>query len=239
MTLRKIAFLKKWGIGLVPILILALACSAAGSAAVSTANSATSPVVGPAAPSQDLPEEPFARGKALLLQGKPAEAKASFEQAMAQDTKSLDILYYRGVSRLQLGDSGGALADFRATLDRKPDYALGRAGLAQVWIKQANYAEAEKEIAAALAADDRCAEAYFQRGVVQGYLKDTNAAIAAFTKSLEIDALHAYAHYYLGLAYNQVRRKDLTIVHLEKFLTLAPLAPEAPQVRNLLNMLKR
>jgi len=222
MNLRKMAFSKKFGAGFLSGFLAAVIAAAAV-----------------AAVAQDLPTDPFARGKALLLQGKPAEAKASFDQALAQDTKSLDILYYRGVSRLQLGDAGGALADFNATLARKPDYALGRVGLAQVRIKEANYVEADKEIAAALAVDAACAEAYFQRGVVQGYLKNTDAAIAAFTKSLEIDALHAYAHYYLGLAYNQVRRKDLTIVHLEKFLTLAPLAPEAAQVRNLLGMLKR
>jgi lipoprotein NlpI len=70
-------------------------------------------------------------------------------------------------------------------------------------------------------------------------LKNTDAAVAAFEKGLEFDSLHAYAHYNLGLAYNQKKRKDLTIVHLEKFLMLAPLAPEAPQVRNFLNLLKR
>jgi tetratricopeptide (TPR) repeat protein len=222
MKLRKIAFPGRFGTGFFAGFLAALTLAAAFAAAA-----------------QDLPADPFARGKALLLQGKPAEAKASFDQALAQDTKSLDILYYRGVARLQLGDAGGALADFNATLARKAAYALGRVGLAQVRIKEANYAEAEKEIAAALAVDANCAEAYFQRGVVQGYLKNTDTAIAAFTKSLELDPLHAYAHYYLGLAYNQVRRKDLTIVHFEKFLTLAPLAPEAAQVRNLLNMLKR
>jgi tetratricopeptide (TPR) repeat protein len=188
--------------------------------------------------SQDLPQDPFARGKVLLLRGKPGDAKASFETALGQDPKNLDFLYYRGVSWLQLGNSDAALADFRATLANKPDYALGHAGLAQVWIKKTNYADAEKEITAALTSDPNCAEAYYQRGVAQGYLKNTDAAIAAFEKCLELDPLHAYAHYNLGLAYNQKRRKDLTIVHLEKFLALAPLAPEAPQVRNLLNLLK-
>jgi len=222
MTLRKIAFLEKSGMGFVFVLFLLLAVSGTGLFAL-----------------QDLPQEPFARGKALLLRGKPGDAKASFEAALAQTPKILDILYFRGVSWLQLGNNDAALADFRATLSMKPGYALGHAGLAQVWIKKANYPEAEKEIAAALAIDAKCTEAYYQRGVVQGYLKNTDAAVAAFEKGLEFDSLHAYAHYNLGLAYNQKKRKDLTIVHLEKFLMLAPLAPEAPQVRNFLNLLKR
>lgn len=222
MALPRIALLKRPSFGIAAVLLVSLAVAAAGSPAL-----------------QDLPQEPFARGKALLLRGKPGDAKASFETALAQTPKILDILYFRGVSWLQLGNTDAALADFRATLSMKPDYALGHAGLAQVWIKKVNYPEAEKEIAAALVIDPNCTEAYYQRGVVQGYLKNTDAAVAAFEKGLEFDSLHAYAHYNLALAYNQKKRKDLTIVHLEKFLTLAPLAPEAPQVRNFLNLLKR
>ncbi|MCJ7587929.1 MAG: tetratricopeptide repeat protein [Candidatus Aminicenantes bacterium] len=222
MTLRKIAFLEKSGMGFVFVLFLSLAVLGTGLFAL-----------------QDLPQEPFARGKALLLRGKPGDAKASFEAALAQNPKNLDIAYFRGVALLQLGNTDAARGEFCAILTEKSDYALGHAGLAQVWIKKANYPEAEKEIAMALSLDPKCTEAYYQRGVVQGYLKNTDAAIAAFEKGLEFDSLHAYAHYNLGLAYNQKKRKDLTIVHLEKFLTLAPLAPEAPQVRNFLNLLKR
>ena len=192
-----------------------------------------------ASASQALPEEPFARGKALLLQGKYADARASFETALGQSPDNKEVRYYRGVSWLKLNNPDAAWADFQATLDADPGFALGHAGRAQVWIKRSNYVEAEKEIAAALSRDERCDEAYFERGIVRGYQKKTAEAIAAFEKCLSLNQVHAYGHYQLGLAYNAAKRKDLTIVHLEKFLALAPLAPEAPQVRNLLNMLKR
>ncbi|MDH4198606.1 MAG: tetratricopeptide repeat protein, partial [Candidatus Aminicenantes bacterium] len=94
-------------------------------------------------------------------------------------------------------------------------------------------------IAAALSRDERSDEAYYQRGIVRGYQKRTDEAIAAFEKCLSLNPLHAYGHYQLGLAYNVANRKDLAIVHLEKFLALAPQAPEAPEVRNLLNLLRR
>lgn len=189
--------------------------------------------------SQALPEEPLARGKALLLQGKFGDARSSFERALEQSPDNKEVRYYRGVAWLKLDNPDAAWGDFQGTIDADPGFALGYVGRAQVWIKRSNYVEADKEIAAALSRDGRSAEAYYQRGIVRGYQKKTNEAIAALEKCLELNPLHAYGHYQLGLAYNAVKRKDLTIVHLEKFLTLAPLAPEAPQVRNLLNLLKR
>jgi tetratricopeptide (TPR) repeat protein len=84
-----------------------------GSAAISLASA-----------SQALPEEPFARGKALLLQGKYAEARASFETALGQSPDNKEMRYYRGVSWLKLNNPDAAWADFQATLDADPGFAL-------------------------------------------------------------------------------------------------------------------
>jgi len=91
----------------------------------------------------------------------------------------------------------------------------------------------------ALSLDEKNAEALYQKGVVYGYQNDKNNAIECFEKCLEIMPDHAYAHYQVGLAYYHSNRPDLAIVHLEKFLELAAEAPEAEQVRNLLNFLRR
>ena len=45
----------------------------------------------------------------------------------------------------------------------------------------------------------------------------------------------AYAHYHLGMAYNQKGKKDLAIPHLRRFVELNPEAPEAPAVRSFLS----
>ena len=198
-----------------------------------------SPCITRVSTSQAPREEPFARGKALLLEGKYADARASFERALQQVPGNREVRYYRGVAWLKLGNPDAAWADFQATLDAEPGFALGHAGRAQVWIRRSNYVEAEKEIAAALTRDERCDEAYYQQGIVRGYQNKTDEAIAAFEKCLSLNPLHAYGHYQLGLAYNVAARKDLAIMHLEKFVALAPLAPEAAEVRNLLNILKR
>jgi len=49
----------------------------------------------------------------------------------------------------------------------------------------------------------------------------------------------AYAYYYRGLAAEKLGRKDLLINDLDRFLALAPNAPEAAQARALLNAARR
>ncbi|MDH4196941.1 MAG: tetratricopeptide repeat protein, partial [Candidatus Aminicenantes bacterium] len=69
-------------------------------------------------------EEPFARGKALLLEGKYADARASFETALERAPNNREIRYYRGVAWLKLGNPDAAWADFQATLDADSGFAL-------------------------------------------------------------------------------------------------------------------
>lgn len=190
-------------------------------------------------PAQDLPEEPFARGKALLLRGNNAEARAAFEAVLAADPGHREARYLRGTAGLKLEDADGAWADFAALAEGEFRSPLGRLGFAQVYMKRGQFPEAETEIVASLAENPDSAEAHFQRGLLLGHLQRAQEAAAEFERSLELDPALAYAHYHGALAYNQLRRMDLAVVHLEKFLADAPLAPEAGQVRALLNAIRR
>lgn len=80
--------------------------------------------------------------------------------------------------------------------------------------------------------------AQYQLGLVLS-LKDQFAeAAATLEKATQIDGNDAYAHYYAGLAYNKVRRTDKMVVHLRAFATLAPHAPERPQVQTILKTIR-
>ncbi len=69
------------------------------------------------------------RGYALLQLGAPARAIADFDQAIAANGADVASLFYRGTSRLRLGDRPGAAADFRAALALDPGHAGARAAL--------------------------------------------------------------------------------------------------------------
>ena len=48
----------------------------------------------------------------------------------------------------------------------------------------------------------------------------------------------AYAHYYAGLSHYRVGRTDKMAAAFEHFLTLAPKAPERPQVESIMRTLR-
>ena len=181
----------------------------------------------------------YEQGLALLKQFKYGEAKASFDKAIASNPKHKQAFYYRGTARIQLDQLDSAKIDFDKSLKIDPEYALGYVGRAQVYIKKKDFTKAMEQLTKAQALEPKNAEAFYQKGVVFGYQQKVPEAIDSFKRCLEVQPLHAYAHYQIGLAYYQVKRPDLTLVHLEKFLILAPDAPEAEQVRRLLSSLRR
>jgi len=60
------------------------------------------------------------------------------------------------------------------------------------------------------------------------------AAAEWLDRCIETDPARAYAYYYAGLAYSGLNRVDRMINRFERFIQLAPDAPERPRVESLL-----
>jgi tetratricopeptide (TPR) repeat protein len=80
--------------------------------------------------------------------------------------------------------------------------------------------------------------AHYQLGLVRAEFSDWAGCAAAFHRAAEIDPGFAYAHYYAGLSYSRIRRADRTSEHIERFLKLAPSAPERGAVESLMRTLR-
>lgn len=189
---------------------------------------------------------PGASAESLIAEGRShyeaydfERARASLDQALALNPASKEALFYRGMSLLRLDRPDPAMNDFVRAVELDPDYAPPHAGRAEVLVRRRALDEADAALDRALALEPRLAEGWYARGLVLGSRGEVQRAVEAFQEALRIDPRLAYAHYQLGLAHNQSGRVDLAIDHLEKFLELAPRAPEAPQVRELLNTLRK
>ena len=77
--------------------------------------------------------------------------------------------------------------------------------------------------------------AQYQLGSVHAYGMDYVNAAAAFDQAAELAPSFAYAHYYAGLAYSNIERTDQMAIRFERFLRLAPRAPEASLVQSLMS----
>ncbi len=146
-------------------------------------------------------------GDAHLRAERSEEARQAFEQA---------------VQRAEAGLSS-------APEDAKLLLALG---IARQRLRQLPEATAALEKARAL--NPGSIEATYQLGLTKALARDYGAAVDLLTEAVERNSEIAYAYYYRALAAEKVDRKDLLINDLNRFLALAPDAPDAPRARRLL-----
>lgn len=71
-----------------------------------------------------VPSLHYLRGNAYMQLAMYSEAIAEFDRAIAAGQRVSDSLYNRGVCKLRMGDTAGAMADFRETLRLDPQNAL-------------------------------------------------------------------------------------------------------------------
>lgn len=104
--------------------------------------------------------------------------------------------------------------------------------------RQQRFAEAEAPASSALAANPTHSVAVEGLGQALVGQKKYDDAIARLSAVLAAKSDLAYAYYWRGMAYYNKKQPDKMIGDFESFLRLAPQAPEAATVRQLLSTFK-
>jgi tetratricopeptide (TPR) repeat protein len=140
------------------------------------------------------------------------------------------VVYLAVLSQQKLGASDKAL-DLARRLETLPEDSAWR------WVGESVAHLLEGRVDLALAAarrgvelDGRLVEAHLQLGLVLAKQEAWKEAAAAFDRAAELDPSYAYAYYYAGLMHYRGGRPDLMASRFERFLKLAPDAPERPEV---------
>ena len=147
--------------------------------------------------------------------------------------------YLAGQARLRLKQNSEARAAFKRLASGSDDSAwtwIGRSALAQL---ERNRGEALDAAKRAVSLDKRLAEAHYQLGLVYNDRGDFKEAAGAFADAVKQKPTMAYAHYYAGAANNKIKRMDRMANHFERFVKLAPDAPERPAVESMLRTARR
>ena len=164
------------------------------------------------------------------------------EEAAAAASGSPEPLVYLGeallhAQRLGAADDAFSRAEGRAReiLKSDPnDYdALYFLGVAQQ--RQKRFAAAEETLLKVHAKQPRNALAAYQLGATLAFKEDWGGAISALDEAVNLDSGIAYAYYYRGLAAGRIGRKDLLVNDLDRFLAMAPRAPEAARAQKILD----
>lgn len=162
-----------------------------------------------------------------------------YEQVVsaAQNDQQMRLTYLAAQSQQKLShqDDARKLYERLAARDESDPWSdVGRSGLA---LLSGNIPAAVEAANRAVARGDSLPEAHFQKGLALNLLQDMAGGAAAFDKASQLDPEWAYAHYYAGLLYSRAQRVDLTASHFDRFLELAPQAPERPEVQSIMRTL--
>jgi tetratricopeptide (TPR) repeat protein len=195
-------------------------------------------------------------GKRMFEEKKYNEAAQIFREAVTNEPDNVEANYYLGETLLKLekyGDSEPFLA--KAAKDKlEARTMLGYSYLMQNRLTEASEAldSAQQGLEEAVKGLDQAneeqkataqmyqmeqGEVHHYRGMV--YLKQNkfDDAFKELSQATELNPKDAYAYYYLGMASSRVKRPDQMVKNFQRFLQLAPDAPEAPKVKSLLKSL--
>ncbi len=131
----------------------------------------------------------------------------------------------------------GKYADAEAAL-RSESGAEATAYLAGSLAKQKKYAEGEAKAKAALGEDATHKVAVAALGESLVGQKKYDDAIARMGAAIEADGGLAYAYYWRGQAFYNKKQTDRMVGDFEMFLKLAPKAPEAQTVQQVLSSIR-
>lgn len=175
----------------------------------------------------------------------PAQVQKLFESGQYQQIVEATgaeappaVLYTAGQSFQKLGDNGQAIEMFGrlAALPEGDPWRLIGQSAKQLVEDQVDAAlETARQ---AVEAASEAAEAHFQLGLVQAKRQEWAEAAAAFDRAAELNPSLAYAHYYGGLMHYRAKHPDRMANRFERFLQLAPDAPERPEVLQIMRTIR-
>jgi tetratricopeptide (TPR) repeat protein len=185
-----------------------------------------------------------AEGRILALEKKYPEAEGKLRKATELRADDPATWNYLGELRERAGNAGGAREAFQKASDLARQRVEGGGASADDHFQLGRALQGLRSFDAAAehlrhAQQGGAPLATYQLGVARATQESWQEAVDLLGQAIQANSGIAYAYYYRGLAASKIGRKDLLINDLDRFLKLAPNAPEADRVRRMLQSAKR
>ena len=136
----------------------------------------------------------------------------------------------KGNYRLEDGQLDQAVKEFSEALEKNPDHALARLGLATTYMQMGREKEALQEFNLVIANNPKMAPAYADRGILYDRMGEYSKALADYNKSLELDAEILEGPGWLWRFLHNVEEKPPNIKDRAAYLEAELAKPEAEQL---------
>jgi eukaryotic-like serine/threonine-protein kinase len=161
-------------------------------------------------------------GVALLDQGKPDAAIASFREALRLDPKFPFAHVNLGVALWAKSDLDGAIAAYREAIRLDPKYAFAHINFGSALWATGDPDGAIASFREALQVDPECAPAHNELGLALWDKGNSNGAIAAYREAIRLDPEYAEPHVNLGFALQSKGDPDGAITSFKEAIRLEP-----------------
>jgi len=148
------------------------------------------------------------------------------------------VLYAAAQSHQKLGETGRAVETYIALASRDEGNAWHYVGLSGQQLLGDDLNAAVESARRAVQIDPDMAETHYQLGLVLAKREEWAPAATEFDKVTELSPSNAYAYYYGGLMHYRANRPDQMAIHFDRFLKLAPDAPERPEVMSIMKTVR-
>ncbi len=188
----------------------------------------------------------LARGMAKAVNGDFDGSLALLQQAQTANPIDPAAPYYRGEVFLMKRDAGQATASWRlaeekagSLVSQNPTDATANYYLGAAEIRIGQFDLARNHMAQALESGFSPLLVNYQVGLSYAFQRQWTQAKESFDAVLEQDERFAHAYYYRAIAWDKLKHKGQMLVDFDRFVKLAPTAPESSHARALLAASKR
>lgn len=169
------------------------------------------------------------KGKQYLSQSRGDLAIEAFKTAMLHQPQAAEAhmmvgYTYRFLASFEM--IAEAKAELRQAVALDPNLAWARFYLARIYVDLGRLAKAEEELTEALRIEEQNPFFLAFLGDVNRQSGDPNRSIQLNLKAVEISPSLSLAHYYLGLAYNDLDERDKALREFETAIECPQVLPE-------------
>jgi tetratricopeptide (TPR) repeat protein len=190
--------------------------------------------------SDDDPVVTTTRARVLEQEQDYEGASVELRAAADRDPSNPAALVYLGETLFHADQADKAKDAFaraerraRARVDSDPADAEALYFLGVAQQRQLRYDEAIASLERARKADPANAMIVYQLGTTRAFQERWQEAYDLLSQAISMEPGIAYAYYYRGLVAGKLDRKDILVNDMERFLAMAPRAPEADKARKI------
>jgi tetratricopeptide (TPR) repeat protein len=184
-------------------------------------------------------DEDMTMGSELFKAGKYDEAGARFRKVIERYPSHFEGYFNLGLSLLKKGEVDPAIAALEKAAEINPQSVESLFALGEGYFAKGESEKALESFSRAIALNPESPLAHYNLGLVFYKLGKNEEALAAFEKAVEVKPDNASAHYQAGLAAIRLQSFDKALKSFQEFLRLEPNAPEAVQVKMMIEELKK